>query len=134
MIRQLFDIENYWRVIVYYNLDYDFFGIIGKDLQNIGASKQMLRVLWYNLYYGKAKAATYSNLFKHVSIVLFNTHFSEKDYINSIVHEAEHVKQAMLKAYYIADKNELPAYTIGHIIGQMWEVFKDFVCSKCSSL
>ncbi len=38
---------------------------------------------------------------------------SRIDYINSIVHEAEHIKQAMLKAYRVEDKGEPPAYTIG---------------------
>lgn len=77
----------------------------------------------------KAKAVTYSNLSEHISIVLFNHHKSPKDYLNSIVHEAEHIKQAMLKVYRVEDKGEPPAYTIGYIVMRMYEVFKYFICS-----
>ena len=79
------------------------------------------------LRYGEAKAATFSDTAKHVSVVLFNPHESSKDYINSIVHEAEHIKQAMLKAYHVEDRGEAPAYTIGYLVGRMWEVFKTII-------
>ena len=72
----------------------------------------------------KAKAFTYSNLHEHISIVLFSKHKNRYDYLNSVVHEAEHIKQAMLKAYYVKDENELPAYTIGYLVMRMWEVFQ----------
>ena len=48
-----------------------------------------------------------------------NEHKTIEDYINSIVHEAEHVKQAMLKAYKVDDSGEPPAYTIGFIVMKM---------------
>ena len=52
---------------------------------------------------GKAKAVTISNVYKHESIVLFNKHRWFEDYLNSLVHEAEHIKQSMLYAYRIED-------------------------------
>ena len=67
----------------------------------------------------KAKAVTISALDYNVSIVLFNYHKSYYDYINSIIHEAEHIKQSMLYVYYVDDSGEPPAYTVGHIASQM---------------
>lgn len=130
MIRQTINVEGYWKVIVYWNVDYHFFDSIKKDLIDIHISKQQLKTLWYNMYYRKAKAVTFSNEKLHTSIVLFNCHYSKGDYINSIVHEAEHVKQAMLEAYAIDDSGEPPAYTIGYLVSQMYSVFKNFICSK----
>lgn len=77
---------------------------------------------------GKAKAVTYSNLEKHISIVLFNIHDSIEDYISSVVHEAEHVKQAMLMEYKVEDKGEPPAYTIGYLVKEMWKIFRSNIC------
>ena len=71
MIKQLIDIDGYWEVIVYYIDD-----------------------VYQNLKY-KAKAVTCSNIKEHISVVLFNYHKNRYDYINSIIHEAEHVKQHM---------------------------------------
>lgn len=67
----------------------------------------------------KAKAVTLSNRLTHISVVVFNKHKNKLDYINSIVHEAEHVKQAMLIAYNVEDAGEPPAYTIGFIVMKM---------------
>ena len=75
-----------------------------------------------------AKAITCSSSKYHVSIVLFNSHISKADYINSIVHEAEHIKQAILNAYDVEDKGEDPAYTIGYVVMKMYEVFRMFIC------
>ena len=76
---------------------------------------------------GKALAFTQSNLKKHVSIVGFNRHKNSYDYLNSIVHEVEYIKQAMLEAYSVDDKGEPPAYTIGYLIMRMYDTFKNII-------
>ena len=80
---------------------------------------------------GAAKAVTCSVISQYASVVLFNSHTSKADYIDSIVHEAEHVKQAMLSAYQVEDRGEPPAYTMGYLISQMYQVFQHLVCN-CS--
>jgi len=125
MIRQHFDVESYWEVIIYYNVDYNLFSSIERDLLEVQASNKTIEEIYNMMSTFKAKAVTYSNLKQHISIILLNKHKSEKDYINSIVHEAEHVKQAMLEAYNVEDIGEPPAYTIGYLVGRMWKVFRD---------
>ena len=71
-----------------------------------------------------AKAVTCSSGIYLTSIVLFNKHSSREDYISSLVHEAEHIKQAMLHVYMVDDSGEPPAYTIGYLVMCMWEVFE----------
>jgi hypothetical protein len=41
------------------------------------------------------------------------------------VHEAEHVKQALLRAYSVDDIGENAAYTIGYIVSRMYSIFKN---------
>ena len=71
------------------------------------------------MYINKTKAVTISNLKLHTSVVLFNKHKQYYDYINSIIHETEHIKQSMLYAYDVDDSGEPPAYTIGYIASKM---------------
>ena len=123
MIRQEFDVEHYWKVIVYYNWDDDFSAMVGKELGSIGFSDSMIGRVFYEMKY-MAKAVTCSNNIYHTSIILFNHHSSRKDYLNSIVHEAEHVKQAMLEAYDVEDAGEDAAYTIGYLVSRMWKIVK----------
>ena len=66
-----------------------------------------------------AKAVTISSLNKKESIVLFNKHKSNIDFINSIIHESEHIKQSILYAYNIDDIGEPPAYIVGYIATQL---------------
>jgi len=118
MIKQLIDIDGYWEVIVYYNVDYNFFGDIAFELKAIGSPVERIDDIYYNLR-TNAKAVTCSNIKEHISIVIFNYHKDKYDYVNSIVHEAEHIKQNMLKAYNVVDKGEPPAYTVGYIAMKM---------------
>lgn len=119
MIKQVIYVENYWKIIVYYNIDYNLFNYIAKDLYyEVSFPIEKIDDVYYNLRH-KAKAVTVSSIYNHTSVVAFNKHKNKYDYINSIVHEAEHVKQSMLKAYNIDDKGEPPAYTIGFIVMKM---------------
>ena len=123
MIRQQFNAEHYWKVIVFWNLDYDFFDMVAAELAGIGFSPRKIKRIFRNMSSGEAKGVTCSSIYYHTSIVLFNKHCSKSDYISSIVHEAEYVKQAMLEAYQVEDEGEPPAYTIGYLVMRMWSVF-----------
>lgn len=119
MVRQQFHVEYYWKVVVWYDLDYDLFEYVRRDMRGMGFSRRNLEALYAKLRSKKAKAVTISNILEHKSVVLFNKHRNYYDYINSIVHEAEHVKQAMLEAYKVEDEGEPPAYTIGYLAMKM---------------
>ena len=119
MIKQIINIKHYWRVIVYYNVDYNFFDYIARDLIYYGISKKTIYRIYDNMRYGNAKAVTITPNDYDVSIVLFNKHRDKYDYINSIAHEAEHIKQAMLYHYDVPDEDEAPAYTIGFLLMKM---------------
>ena len=124
MIKQVINVNNKWKVIVYYNVDYNLFYYIEAELNSLDIAKTTIERLYYNMSRHKAKAVTISNVDLYTSVVLFNNHKSKYDYINSIVHEAEHVKQAMLSAYNVDDIGEPPAYTIGFLVMKMLEFFK----------
>lgn len=126
MTKQQIKIRHYWEVIVYYDVDYSSFYYIDNDLRKLGATANTRSTIYDNMVSNKAKAVTFSNESKRKSIILFNKHKSMIDYVNSIVHEAEHVKQAMLGAYDVEDKGEEPAYTIGYLVSRMWKVVRCF--------
>jgi hypothetical protein len=124
MIRQEFHVRQYWKVVVYYDVDHNLIDYIIREMIHRGFSKEPLEEMKEVMTYSDTKAVTCSNIEEHISFVLFNKHSDTIDYINSIVHEAEHVKQGMLEAYHVEDGGEAPAYTIGYLVGKMWEVAK----------
>lgn len=125
MIKQVINVNNKWKVIVYYNIDYNLFPYINQELYKAGVTTKEIERIYNKMYSRKAKAFTISNLKSKTSIVGFNIHETKSDYINSIAHEAEHVKQDMLEYYGIEDANEPPAYTIGFLIMKMLQVFNN---------
>lgn len=98
-----------------------------KELTRKGFSKDIIGEIKEHMENGYAKAATISNVSKHISYILFNKHSSKIDYINSIVHESVHVKQAMLEAYNVKDKGESPAYTMGYLVSKIYRIFNKLV-------
>ena len=119
--------DGYWKVVIFWNLDYHFFDEVEFELLLIGFSKVSIEEVRESMLSGEAKAVTCSVAHQHTSVVIFNPHSSKADYISSIVHEAEHIKQTMLKAYDVEDMGEAPAYTVGYLVKKMYEVFRTFI-------
>ena len=119
MIKRTIDIDGRWKVIVYYNVDYNLFNIIEQTLIDLNCSDEIIYYIRVNMEHHRAKAVTITNNNIHKSIVLFNKHHIKRDYINSAVHEAEHIKQSILDVYNIQDKGEVSAYTVGYIASKM---------------
>ena len=119
MIKRVINVDDYWKVIAYSNISYNLLSVITTELHNIGISKNQIASIYNNMFNDSAKAVTISSLDKKVSIVLFNKHKNNIDFINSIIHEAEHIKQSMLAAYNIDDSGEPPAYTVGYVASQL---------------
>ena len=121
MILQTFHIRHYWKVLVYYDVDFDLFYLIERELYKIGYSRRAIHKIRRELEVSNGKAVTCSNLRLHVSVVLFIKHRYCNDYLNSIIHEAEHIKQAMLESYRVIDEGETAAYTIGYLAYKLYK-------------
>ena len=127
MVRQQFGVDGYWRVVVYYDLDFNLFDWVAYDLSRIGFSIWTVKKLYRFFRKGKIKAVTCSNPLRRSSIVIIDRSDDVGDFLNSIMHEAEHVKQHMLEYYSVEDSGEPPAYTIGYLVGRMYEGFKKLI-------
>lgn len=127
MIKQVFHIERFWKVIVYYNVDYDHFDYILQDMKMDSLPIEGMIGVVQKLHHAYGVTISIPN--KRTSVVLFNTHKSKAEYISTIVHEAEHVKQHMFNYYGAEDKDEDAAYAVGYIVKQMYSAIKDIICS-----
>ena len=122
MIKQTFYIDKYWKVVVYYDVDYNLYNYIAEDLKLISTPVEEILHIKHNMQ-TIGKAVTITSFEHKTSIVLFNKHKTIKDYIESIVHESYHITQALLKYYNVSNVGEPPAYTIGYIIRCMYDSF-----------
>ena len=81
MIKQIFNVKHYWKVVVYYNVNYDLFDYIISDLNSVIISRKTLNNIYHNMSTRRAKAVTVSNIKEHISVVLFNYHENYYAYI-----------------------------------------------------
>lgn len=121
MIKKIFNINNKWKVIVYYNIDYNLFDYIADDIYYLEKDDKLVNRVYKMMKSGRAKAVTISSPLKKCSVVGFNPINSKYDLINSIVHEAVHVMEAMLNYYNVDITGEPPAYTLGHLVQIMMQ-------------
>lgn len=121
MIKKIFNIDNKWKVIVYYNIDYNLFNYIADDIYYLEKDNKLINRVYKMMKSGKAKAVTISSPLKKCSAVAFNPTNSKYDLINSIAHEAVHVMEAMLNYYDVDITGEPPAYTLGHLVQIMMQ-------------
>lgn len=124
MIKHIFRIKCFWKVIVYYNIDYDFYFHIDNDLKDIDVSGKTRSRIYHNMSKGKAKGVTITNPEYKTSVVLFNKHTRKLDYINTIVHETKHIQSDICKYYNINENSEDAAYLIGYLVEKIMMIIK----------
>lgn len=120
IIKQYINIDNHWLVIVYYNIDYNQFYIMKDELLDIGSPVEEIDEIYHALLNNEVKAFTATNSKQHTSIVGVTTHNDKSDYMSSLVHEAKHITDDIMKEYNITNYGEPPAYTIGYIVKRMY--------------
>lgn len=132
MVKQIINVEGYWRVIVYYNVSYNSFYFILKDsikyFSKYSSPVKEVRNALLQIVKNTAKGVTISSIKDKVSIVIIGIHNNCIDFISTVVHEAEHIKQSMLYKYKVDDKDEPPAYTIGYLVSQMYKCYSRYIC------
>lgn len=100
MIRQDIQIEDYWDIIVV-----------------------------YDVYLGEKNSGfTHTNFTKQLSIVAIGKADSRKQFLNTIVHEAKHVQSHICRYYDMPEDGEDAAYLIGYIVMKMFEGFRRLLC------
>lgn len=99
MIKQIIDVEGYWKIIVVYNAP-----LGTKDV-----------------------GFTYTDPDKRTSIVGIANTSSQEEFLNTIVHEAKHVQSHICKYYNVPENGEQAACLIGYIVQKMHRVFKNMI-------
>ena len=99
MIRQHFDIDGYWDVIVVYNVE------LGQ----------------------KNTGFTHTDFKKKRSIIGISKVTSKEQFLNTVVHEAKHLQSHICKYYGVDEDSEDAAYLIGYIVQSMFEYVKLFI-------
>ena len=128
MIRSVIDIDGYWSVVLFVDVDYDRYDIIESALTDILAPISIIDEIYDKISYKLNSGVTYSNPDFRTSIICINKTSDREELINTISHEADHVQDTICKYYNITLDSEDAAYLIGYLVGKMYYSSRRLFC------
>jgi hypothetical protein len=131
MIVQKFYIDKYdWQVVVLYEVGYRNKDYVIDMLKEICNKESIINQAKANLNLDKYNTGfTYSDLDERCSLMVIGKASSNRETVNTIVHEANHLKSHIATKYNIDEKGEEVCYLIGGIVRTMFRVFSKIICS-----
>lgn len=131
MIGQKFYIDKYdWQVVVLYEVGYRNKDYVIDMLRQICNKESIINQAKANLNLDKYNTGfTYSDLDEQYSLMVIGKASSNRETVNTIVHEANHLKSHIATKYNIDEKGEEVCYLIGGIVRTMFRVFSKIICS-----
>ena len=131
MIGQRFYIDKYdWQVMVLYEVGSDSANIVIGMLESICDDNEILDTAYESLSNGKPNTGfTYSDYDKRRSFMVIGKTTSPSETLNTIVHEANHLKSHIATVFNVDEKGEEVCYLIGDIVRRMYGVFRKFICA-----
>ena len=115
MTKHYIDIVGKWAFVIAYDIREKDLGEIGDWLDALGAEKADIYKA-QDVLTGLNAGLTYSSPRQRMSIVCVGNATSEEQWWNTLVHEIEHLKNAIGNYYGVEKGSEEEAYLIGYIM------------------
>ena len=129
MIKSTIDVAGYWSVVLFVDVDYDKYDIIESALTDILAPISVIDEIYDKISYEYNAGVTFTNSDFRSSVVCINKATSREELINTISHEADHVKSDICDYYNVQPDSEQAAYLIGYLVGKMYYQSRRLFCS-----
>ena len=136
MIVQDFQLKRYrWHVRVYYAVHRYWARDILNELRDIGCSGKQLRNAWDSLRDGELNTGiTYSNFERRETLMVISLTSAPAEFLNSWVHEMQHLCRHVVQAFGIDPYGEEAAYLAGDVAQEMFNTAKKFLCEHCRDM
>lgn len=105
--------------------------LVDVDIGNINSVIQYLHYLYCDESYiddvrhsvrdGYNSAITVTNLSINRSLIIINKTTSDKQFVNSVVHECRHVQSHIATKYNLDEKGESVAYMLGELVSDIYD-------------
>ena len=129
MIKSVIDVDGYWSVVLFVDVDYDRYDIIESALTNILAPISVIDDIYNRISYKFDSGVTFSNPDFRTSVVCINKTTSREELINTISHEADHIQDTICEYYDVPLDSEDAAYLIGYLVSKMYYHSRSLFCS-----
>ena len=132
MIGSYFTISEYnWKVKVFYNIKKHDIALCIKELNKLTHKKRFHKECYDTLYTNKTdRAYIYTSYIKLQSVIFIGVPSSTGELMDTITHEANHLKSHIATYYNLNEKDEEVCYIIGNIVKKMSKEFISLICDK----
>ena len=121
MIRISIYIDKYnWKLTIFVGVGVEHITKIVRCLHHLYCDSTYSNDAIKSIYSGDNSAITISNLIINKSVVIINKTTSDKEFVNSIVHECRHVQSHIATKYNLDEKGEDVAYLLGNIVSDVY--------------
>lgn len=125
MIKQIINIENYWKIIVYYEIAKQNVSEVMETLSRFNCSRKDMKDAYDVLYYEKDSGITYTNSIYKTTIIGISIATSGEELFNTIVHEIKHAQSHICNFFNVREDGEDAAYLCGYLARCMfWHIIK----------
>ena len=120
MTTQHLSIEGYWTVTVVYDVWPSDLQEVARLMRRVGASQKMIDEATDNLS-GWNAGYTLTSFGWQESIVFIGRAISLREFLNTVIHEVDHVQDHVAEYYDVRLGSEQAAYLQGYIGGRLLE-------------
>ena len=115
-----------------YNVEKDDIGFCIKKLKRLTTQRKYYKECFNTMYTDELdRAYVYSSYNKQSSVVFIGKPSSTGEFINTVTHEANHIKSHIATKFNLNEKDEEVCYVIGNIAKEMSNTFIQFICNNC---
>lgn len=114
MIRDYLDIDHHWGILAYYDALPADFSQLGPILREFGCPEWEIEKAWQTVHQAN-KAFVFNAPWARMSVLVVGRVTHPAQFLNSFMHEADHLQDAILDYYAVPQGTEDAAYLQGFI-------------------
>lgn len=130
MIRDYLDIDRHWGILAYYDALPDDFDQLAPILREFGCPEHEIEEAWRTVHFPN-KAFVFTAPWARMSVMVVGRVTHPAQFLNSLLHEFDHLQDAILKYYQVAHGTEDAAYLQGYLGQVAYEGILPLLCPSC---
>ena len=127
MIRDYLDIDSHWGILAYYDATPSDFSQLGPILREFGCPEQEIEKAWRTLHRPN-KAFVWNAPWTRMSVMVVSPVTHPAQFLNSFMHETDHLQDAILSYYRVPQGTEDAAYLQGYIGQIAYDAILPLLC------
>lgn len=130
MTRDYLDIDRHWGILAYYDVIPADFVQLGPILREFSCPEEEIEKAWQTIHYSN-KAFIFNVPWARMSVLVVGHVTHPSQFLNSLLHEFDHLQDAILKYYDVPHGTEDAAYLQGYLGQVAYDGILPILCPVC---